>query len=142
MQLVPTMDGGRKVPGLPDPPPNDQPSDPHVGQVPQLPVHPCLESQENFPTTAVCPKLEELVLHITEEDQFCIKELSEMAKVRVSSGVKVSTVDTISSSEIAPAKEVLKLREYVSRVEYRLDDVVPEWDAIPADDDTDDESDW
>ena len=82
------------------------------------------------------------MLHITEEDQFCIKELSEMAKVRVSSGVKVSTVDTISSSEIAPAKEVLKLREYVSRVEYRLDDVVPEWDAIPADDDTDDESDW
>lgn len=42
-----------------------------------------------------------------------------------------------------PAKEVLKLRNHVSRVEYRLDDIMPRWDETPMDpEDVGYDSDW
>ena len=82
--------------------------------------------------TLVCPKLEELVLYVKNKDWFCINELLEMAKERSSRGAGLSTITIFSSQEFVPAK-VLKLRDHVSCVEYRLDDVVPGWDEIPND---------
>lgn len=83
--------------------------------------------------TLVCPKLEELVLYVKNKDWFCINELLNMAEERSSRGAGLSTITIFSSQEFIPAKKVLKLRDHVSRVEYRLDDVVPVWDEIPND---------
>jgi urease gamma subunit len=71
--------------------------------------------------------LEELVLRIETRDWLCIDKLLEMAKERSSRGVKLSTVTAICSQEFVPAEEVDKLRDHVSRVEYRLDGVMPSW---------------
>ena len=102
-----------------------------------------LNPGRNPSRTVVCPGLEELVLYTVSKASFCMKELLEMVKERASSGAKLSAVTIVCSQEFAPAKEVLKIREYVTRVEYRLDDVVPDWDILPTDaDDTDYESDW
>ena len=93
--------------------------------------------------TLVCPKLEELVLYVKNKDWFCINELLEMVKERSSRGAGLSTITIFSSQEFVPAKKVLKLRDHVSCVEYRLDDVVPVWDEIPNDiKDPGYESDW
>lgn len=74
---------------------------------------------------------------------FCIKELLEIVKERASSGAMLSTITIVGSQELVPVTEVLKLRGYASRVEYRLENVVARWDMIPADADyTGYESDW
>jgi hypothetical protein len=98
-----------------------------------------------IPSKAVaCPELEELVLYIKSKDRFCINELLEMVKERASRGAELSTITIVCPREFVPAREVLKLRGHVSSVEYRLDDVVPDWDSIPNDvvDDTGYETDW
>jgi len=83
--------------------------------------------------TLVCPKLKDLVLYIKKPEWFCIRELLEMAKERSSRGARLSTIKIFSPQELVPAKEVLKLRDHVSCVKYRLDDVVPVLDEIPND---------
>lgn len=91
----------------------------------------------------MCPKLEELALHIADGNAFRVSLLLEMVKQRASSGAKLSSVTIVSSQEFVPAKEVFKLRDYVSRVEYRLDDTIPEWSVIPTDADKSGyKSDW
>ena len=83
--------------------------------------------------TLVCPKLEELVLCIRKGEWFCVRELLEMVKERSSRGAGLSTITIFSPQEFVPAREVLKLRDHVPCVEYRLDDVVPALDEIPND---------
>jgi hypothetical protein len=78
----------------------------------------------------VCPKLEELALFIKARDRLHINKLLEMTKHRWSRGTKLSTLAIVCSQESVPVKEVLKLRDYVSSVVYRLDDIVPPWDNI------------
>ena len=80
--------------------------------------------------TLVCPVLEELVLYIKKREWFCVNELLGMAKGRSSSGARLSTITIVSPQEIVPAKDVLELRNHALHVEYRLDDVMPEWDEI------------
>ena len=102
-----------------------------------------LNPRENPSETIVCPELEELVLHIGSKDWFCINEMLKMVAERASSGAKLSTITIVSLQEFVPAKEVLKLRNHVSRVKYRLDDSVSAWHIVPADADcTGYESDW
>ena len=108
-----------------------------------LPFISTLNPKQNASRIVVCPELEELVLYIQRKDFFYINELLEMVKERASSGAKLSTIRIVSSQEFVPAKEVLKLRNHVSTVEYRLDDMEPEWDALPTDiDGTGYDSDW
>ena len=107
------------------------------------PIISALNPKQNRSRIAVCPELEELVLYIQNKDFFCFKKLLEMVKERASSGVKLSTITIVSSQEFVPAREVLKLRNHVLKVEYRLDDVEPELDALPTDTDgTGYDSDW
>jgi hypothetical protein len=101
-----------------------------------------LNPKKNPTGTVVCPELEELVLYIPNKDWFCINPLLETMRERASSGAKLSILMIVGSEEFVPAKEVLKLRNHVSRVEYRLDDVVPGWDVIPDDVNSTYESDW
>jgi hypothetical protein len=79
----------------------------------------------------VCPELEELILYIKAKDRFCIDELLEMAKERDSRGARLSTITITCPQEFVQAREVDKLKDHVSSVEYRLDGVVPKWDYIP-----------
>jgi hypothetical protein len=51
-----------------------------------------------------------------------------MVKERDSRGAKLSTITIVCPREFVPAKEVHKLMDHVTSVEYRLDDAVPEWE--------------
>lgn len=87
--------------------------------------------------------MEELVLYIKNKAFFCLNDVLEMVEERASSGAKLWTITIVGSQELVPVKEVFKLRNHVSRVEYRLDDMEPEWDIPPTDvDGISYESDW
>ena len=90
--------------------------------------------------TLVCPVLEELVLYVEKEEWFCVDELLGMVKERNSRGARLSTITIVSSPELMLTKKVLKLRDHVSRVEYKLDDVARIRKSVL--DDFDHESDW
>ena len=100
-----------------------------------LPFVLALDPGQNPSRTVVCSRLEEIVLCIVDKDGLHVSGLLEMAKRRVSSGAKLSAITVVIPRELVSAKEVLKLREYVSRVEYRLGGVIPEWCIIPDDGD-------
>ena len=82
-------------------------------------------------TPLLCPNLEEFVLYIWSLDQLHT-DLINMTKNRASIGAKLSSVTIVGVRQLAPAKDVLKLREYVSHVEYRTDDELPAWDSLPG----------
>ena len=91
-----------------------------------------LNPSQNPSGTLLCPELGELILYIKKQEQFCIKELLAMARERDSKDARLSTIKIVSAEAFVSAKEVLKLRDYVTRVKYRLDDIVPAWDDDPA----------
>ena len=90
-----------------------------------------LDPSQNPSGTLLCPKLEELTLYIKKKEQFCIEELLEMTKERDSKGARLSAIGVVSAEAFVSAKEVLKLRDHVTWVEYRLGDIVPAWDDDP-----------
>ena len=67
----------------------------------------------------LCPKLEQLVLYIDKLESFNISELMSVAKARASGGMKLSSVTIVGPAELTPG-EVFKLKEYVTRVDYRV----------------------
>ena len=90
-----------------------------------------LDPSQNPSGTLLCPELKEVILYIKKKEQFCIKELLAMAKERDSKGAKLSTIKIISTEAFVSATEVLKLRDHIERVRYRLDNIVPAWDDGP-----------
>jgi len=100
-----------------------------------LPFLFALNPNRNSSRAVVCPKLEEIVLYIMNKDKDwpCVDELLEAMKERASRGSKLPAITIVCPEEFVPAKQVFKLKDYVSRVEYRLDDVAPGWDTIPDD---------
>jgi len=95
-----------------------------------LPFILSLNPEKNTSGLVLCPNLEELVLYIKLRDQFHIGELVSMAKKRASRGAKLSSITIVGLGELAPGKEVFKLREHVTHVEYRVDDAPPDWDDL------------
>ena len=95
-----------------------------------LPFFHILNPNENSSKTVLCPQLEELVLFIKVLQQFRISELLGMAEERASRGAKLSIISIVTlGNAYVPTKEVFQLRKYVSHVEYKFDDALPEWDA-------------
>ena len=94
-----------------------------------LPFILALDPVEN-PGELSCPHLEEFVLYIKSRDQFHTEQLICMGKNRASRGTKLPSITVVDLGELAPKKGVLKLREHVARVEYRIDDVSPAWDDV------------
>ena len=90
-----------------------------------------LNPRKNASKTLLCPALEEVILYIKKREELGLKRLLAMAKERDSKGARLSTIRIISTEGFASAKEVFKLRDHVTRVKYRLDDVVPAWDDDP-----------
>lgn len=91
-----------------------------------------LDPAENPHMPLLCPVLEELVLYIKLRDQFHTNSLVSMAKNRESSGAKLPSITIVGLDELAPAREVLQLKEYVTRVEYRIDEESPTPDDLPS----------
>ena len=98
-----------------------------------LPFILTLNPDKNPDEIVLCPKLEEINLYIKcPSQQIHLNELLKMAEERASRDVKLSGITVVSTGVFAPMKEVFQLRKHVSRVEYKFDDVVPEWDALPV----------
>lgn len=79
-----------------------------------------------------CPKLEELVLYIEEWNEFYITDMLRMVEARASRDAKFSSITIVGLGKLVPAKEVFKLREHVTRVDYRVGGVPPDWDSLPG----------
>ena len=78
----------------------------------------------------LCPWLTDLVLHIHLEKRFCLAELWETAKVRYFRGVGFRSITVVGTQQLVQPKDVFTLRQYVGRVEYKLEDEFPEWNVV------------
>jgi hypothetical protein len=96
-----------------------------------LPFILALNPEEDHSELLRCPNLEELVLYVRSRDQFHIGHLISMAKERASRDAKLSSITIVGMGELAPGKEVFKLRGHVKHVHYRVDDAPPDWDDFP-----------
>jgi len=92
-----------------------------------------LDPAQNPLGRVLCPKLEELVLYVEARKLFNITELMNMARERALKKAKLPSITIIGLGELAPGKEAFKLREHVTRVEYRVEEEPPMWHAIPTD---------
>jgi len=100
-----------------------------------LPFIRTLNPRQNESHTVLCPDLEEIVLYIATQDRFHLEELKKMASERAKRSSKLSSVTIVSLGEVFPREAVFSLRKYVSRVEYKLEDSPPDWDAVSDDGD-------
>ena len=88
-----------------------------------------LDPGKNASKLLLCPNLEEIVLYTWSWDD--AEELVSMAETRASMGAKISSITLTTSDTSAPWGEVLKLRNHVTRVEYRANGTSPSWDYLP-----------
>ena len=100
-----------------------------------LPFILALNPGETPSNLVICPKLKDLVLYTKEWNGFHITEMLSMAEERASRDAKLSSVTIVGLGELVPGKEAFKLRKYVGRVDYRVDDAPPDWDGNPSEGD-------
>jgi len=98
-----------------------------------LPFILSLNPRTHDPKITLCPRLEEVILYVEKQDAFHTLELVSMVRERASKGAKLRSITIVGLGELVPGKEVFKLRDYVTHVEYRFEEVPPKWDAIPED---------
>jgi len=91
-----------------------------------------LNPDRNSSKSALCPKLEDVVLYVEGVKSFNTKELMSMAKERASAGVKLSSITVVGLGEPIPRKKVFGLGEYVTHVDYRIGEKPPRWDDVPG----------
>jgi hypothetical protein len=87
----------------------------------------------------LCPNLVELVFYVKSQDLFHIGHLLSMTKKRALRGATLPSITIVGMDELAPAEEVFRLKEYVTHVDYRVDDSPPDWDDLGESDDEGDE---
>jgi len=104
-----------------------------LNQCNNLPFILALDPIQNPLRPALCPKLEELVLYVKDLESFNIKELMCMAERRVLMGTKLSSITIVGLGELLSGEKVFKLKEYVTRVDYRVGEKPPRWDDVPED---------
>ena len=66
------------------------------------------------------------------QDGFDIGELMKMAKKRASEGVKLRSITVIDVEKAVSERKVLKLKKYVTHVEYKVGKGDPDWNRIPG----------
>lgn len=104
-----------------------------LSQCTNLPFISALDPDKCPDQTVLCPELEEIVLYINDPKEVHINQLLKMAKMRASRRAKLSAVTiTVVNGVTTRPEEVFQLREHVSRVEYRMDVTLPQWDALPV----------
>ena len=97
-----------------------------------LPFIFALNPDQSSSNLVICPKLEDLLLYVLRLDVSNITDISSMAKERAVRGAKLSSITIVGVSELAPGVGVFKLREHVERVDYTVDNAIPDWDAHPS----------
>ena len=80
----------------------------------------------------VCPKLEELALYVKGRDSFHITDMLSMVEERARRDAKLSSITIVGLGDLLPREEVSRLREYVAHVDYKVDNVPPDWDSLPG----------
>jgi len=81
-----------------------------------------------------CPNLEELILYTTWIDRPRTSELTGMASARAERCAKRLSLTIVSLGKTLPEEEELfTLREYFSRLDYKVVVKLPKWDALPGD---------
>ena len=90
-----------------------------------------LDPRRNPSNFVVCPNMRELVLHVSSMGQLGEKRIISMAKNRASRGVKFSSITIVGLSGFLPEETLLKLREHVAHVGYRVGHAPPAWDDVP-----------
>ena len=100
-----------------------------------LPFIFALNPEKKTSNVVLCPSLEEFVLYIKSRDLFCIKRLLNMTKKRALRGSVLPSITIVGMDQPAPAQEVFELKEYVTHVDYRVDDSPPDWDDPGESDD-------
>ena len=98
-----------------------------------LPFILALNPVQNPSKCVIRPEVEALVLYVKKLELFRIEELESMAKERVSAGKKLPSVTIIGLGGLLPGREVFKLKKYVTRVDYRVQEQPPEWDNTSED---------
>ena len=89
-----------------------------------------LDPEKNASKAVLCPNLEKLTLYTRSQDGFHIKHLLGMTKKRALRNTPLPSITIVGLDELAPEKEVVKLREHVTHVDYRVDDTLPDWDDV------------
>ena len=100
-----------------------------------LPFILALNPDKNPSENTLCPTLEEIVLYVEELESFNIKELMSMAKARASRGTRLSSITIVGLGALLPGEKVFKLKEHVTRVDYRVREKPLKWDSIAKDGD-------
>ena len=90
-----------------------------------------LDPSKNPSEFIQCPKLKEIILYIDHPDRLCIVDLLDMAGGRALRGAKLSTLIVVRTDPLA-SMDVFLLRDHISQVEYRFDNVSPAWDALQS----------
>ena len=89
---------------------------------------------ERHPSNLVlCPNIEELVLYVNSWSKVDAGPLIRMAKNRASRRARLSSIKLVCrSGQGQREREVSELKEHVTHVEYRVDEVIPAWDDVPG----------
>ena len=103
-----------------------------LAQCKNLPFIRVLNPDKNPSEVVLCPRLEEIIFYVNNTGQSHIDELLNMVEGRASRGAKLSVITIVSGDALVPTKKVFQLRKHVSRVEYKFDDALPEWDTLPS----------
>ena len=91
-----------------------------------------LDPEQNTSNLVLCPTMEEFVLYSESLPPFGIYSLIVMARNRALRGAKLSSITFINLGGRKQRDEVLKLREYVTHVEYTVGGARPAWDDVPC----------
>jgi len=94
-----------------------------------------LDPEENKSHIVLCPELEDLVIYISSQMSLSSEQLKEMVRNRAARSSKLSSITIINLSEPYRSHNhaIFSLKKYVSRVEYRLEASLPDWDAVFGD---------
>ena len=85
-----------------------------------LPFILALNPRKTPSNIVLCPKLEELMLSIEELYSIYITDMLDMAEGRALRGARLSSITIVGPGGVTPGKDVFKLRDYVTRVDYRV----------------------
>ena len=97
-----------------------------------LPFILALDPKRTPSNLILCPKLEELTFYIEGRDSCHITAMLSMVEERALRGVKLSSITIVGLGDLVPGKEAFRLREYVTHVDYKVDDAAPNWDNLPG----------
>ena len=78
----------------------------------------------------LCPNMEQLVVYTWTLDRLQLNLLINMTKNRASRGAKLSSIMIANLGGRKQRKDVFKLKDHVTHMEYRVGGAPPDWDDV------------